>query len=310
MRLPSLTIPSALVCLLAVSACGEGSDTVSSGDDLSGSERPGGNVNRDAGTGSDAGSDAGSGKDAGSDAGTGRDAGTDAGTPPPTGQDAGTPPPPAGGGVQPFGKVYSGKLYLGPVEWTGSFYNACSPYPAQVQQDMGGLLVGLSNLIPNTANLCDACVYITTAAGRTAVGRVVTYGDTTGEGYLDTSRTLYTQLTQGDSNPTPNITWQVAKCPEGLPMRYQFQNGSHQDWTSFWVRNPRLPISKVEVKSSKNPTWQTLRRETDGTFNDDDGIGLGAFSVRVTAVDGQQHVDDFPSYTAGAQLYTGQGNFQ
>jgi expansin len=288
-------------------ACG-GNDDASSGD-VSGSERPGGG-SRDAG--SDAGSggssgDAGTRTDAGSgsspDAGTRADAGTgqDAGTPPPAGQD---------GGVQPFGKVYSGKLYLGPVEWTGSFPNACSPYPAQVQQDMGELLVGLSNAIPDTATLCDACVFITTAAGRKAVGRVVTYGDTTGEGYLDTSRALYTQLTQGDSNPTPNITWQVAKCPEGLPMRYQFQSGSHQDWTSFWVRNSRLPISKVEVKSSKNTSWQALRRETDGTFNDDDGIGLGAFSIRVTAVDGQQHVDDFPSYTAGAQVLTGQGNFQ
>jgi expansin (peptidoglycan-binding protein) len=224
------------------------------------------------------------------------------------GGDGGGPAAQAGD-VQPFGKVYSGKLYLGPVEWTGSFHNACSPYPAQVQQDMGQLLVGLSNLIPNTANLCDACVLITTASGKKAVGRVVTYGDTTGEGYLDTSHALYSQLTQGESDPTPAITWQVAKCPEGQAVRYQFQSGSHQDWTSFWVRDARLPLSKVEVKSSKNTNWQTLRRETDGTFNDDDGIGLGAFSVRLTAVDGSQHVDDFPSYTAGAQLYTGQGNF-
>jgi expansin len=213
------------------------------------------------------------------------------------------------GAVQTLGRTYSGELYLGPVEWTGSFHNACSPYPAEVQQAMGNLLVGLSNAIPDTANLCDACVLITTAAGRTAVGRVVTYGDTTGEGYLDTSRALYDTLAQGDSDSTPAITWQVAKCPEAGPVRYQFQSGSHEDWTSFWVRNSRLPLSKVEVQSSKNGSWQTLRREADGTFNDDDGIGLGAFSVRLTSIDGQQRVDQFPSYQRGAQLLTGQGNF-
>ena len=224
--------------------------------------------------------------------------------------DGGDPPPaPEPGDVTPLGQTYTGKLYLGPVEWTGSFHNACSPYPSEVQEGMGELLVGVSNAIPDTASLCDACVLITTASGRSAVGRVVTYGDTTGEGYLDTSRALYERLTQGESDPTPPISWQVAKCPEAGPVRYQFQSGSHEDWTSFWVRNSRLPLTKVEVQSSKNGSWQTLRREADGTFNDDDGIGLGAFSVRLTAVDGQQHVDEFPSYERGAQLLAGQGNF-
>ena len=218
-------------------------------------------------------------------------------------------PTPEPGDVTPLGQTYTGKLYLGPVEWTGSYHNACSPYPSEVQEAMGELLVGVSNAIPDTAHLCDACVLITTASGRSAVGRVVTYGDTTGEGYLDTSRALYEQLTEGESDPTPPITWQVAKCPQAGPVRYQFQAGSHQDWTSFWVRDARLPLTKVEVRSSKNPSWQALRREADGTFNDDDGIGLGAFSVRLTAVDGQQHVDEFPSYERGAQLLAGQGNF-
>ncbi len=221
----------------------------------------------------------------------------------------GNTPAPGEGEVTPFGQTYSGKLYLGPVEWTGSFHNACAPYPAEVQETMGDLLVGVSNALPNTASLCDACVLIITVSGRTAVGRVVTYGDTTGEGYLDTSRALYDALTEGEGDPTPPITWQLAKCPEAGPIRYQFQSGSHEDWTSFWVRDARLPLTRVEVKSSRNASWQALRRESDGTFNDDDGIGPGAFSVRLTAVDGQQHVDEFPSYQRGSQLLSGSGNF-
>ena len=87
------------------------------------------------------------------------------------------------------------------------------------------------------------------------------------------------------------------------------QQGKHPALFFPKVRNSRLPLSKVEVQSSKNATWQTLRREADGTFNDDDGIGLGAFSVRLTSIDGQQRVDQFPSYQPGAQLLSGQGNF-
>ena len=43
------------------------------------------------------------------------------------------------------------------------------------------------------------------------------------------------------------MSWQLAKCPASSGnLALQFQTGAHTDWTSFWVRNPRLPLATVE----------------------------------------------------------------
>jgi len=49
------------------------------------------------------------------------------------------------------------------------------------------------------------------------------------------------------------------------------------------VRNPRIPVTKVEVKSANHASFFELRRETDGTLNDDGGSGSGPFTLRITA---------------------------
>ena len=58
-------------------------------------------------------------------------------------------------------------------------------------------------------------------------------------------------------------------------------------WTSLWVRNQRVPLASVEVQSANHSDFFMLRRETDGTLNDDGGFGEGEFTLRLTAVDGQ-----------------------
>src|SRR3954470_1027720 len=81
-----------------------------------------------------------------------------------------------GGGGVSLGETHSGQYHLGPVEWTGSFWNACSPYPSQIQSLEGQLLAGLSNELASTGNACDACLKITTGAGKEIILRAVTYG--------------------------------------------------------------------------------------------------------------------------------------
>src|SRR5262245_14998840 len=81
----------------------------------------------------------------------------------------------SGGGVA-LGDTHSGQYHLGPVEWTGSFWNACAPYPSQIQSVEGNLLAGLSNEVASTGNACDACLKITTGAGKEILVRAVTYG--------------------------------------------------------------------------------------------------------------------------------------
>jgi expansin (peptidoglycan-binding protein) len=224
-----------------------------------------------------------------------------------------------GGPLVTYGQPYTGGQYnLGPVDYAETdFHNACAPstkYDPRVQAVEGTLLAGLWNGIAlwggvtQVAGFCDACIWVTTPTGKSAMLRVVTYGDTTTNS-IDTSQTAYDIL---NTNEYPRaMTWQFAKCPDTGPMLYEFQTESSQYWTSLWVRNARVPVSTVEVMSANHATWTLMTRGTDGTLTDSAGFGEGPFSIRTTGVDGTQVVDMFPwpsSGIAGAFL-TGAGNF-
>jgi expansin len=206
-----------------------------------------------------------------------------------------------------FGEKHQGEYHLGPVEWTGSFNNACSPYPESIAALEGGMLVGLSGEIAGKGDYCDACIQITTDLGKSVVARVVTYGVTSAPGNIDLSQAAYDAIHQ---NEFPRLmTWQLVSCSTTEPMYFQFQTGAHEDWTSFWVRNPNKAVDKVEVKSAKHTDFFLLRREVDGTLNDDAGFGTGPFTLRISSNDGQSVEQSFPGFKGG-DLLKGNNNFQ
>ncbi|HEX3596809.1 MAG TPA: hypothetical protein VHU80_16985, partial [Polyangiaceae bacterium] len=108
-----------------------------------------------------------------------------------------------------------------------------------------------------------------------------------------------------------SMTWEFVECADTGKTMYEFQTGSSEYWTSFWLRNARIPLSKVEVMSANHSSYVTLVRGTDGTLTDGKGFGKGSFTIRATGVDGRQLEDTFTwpaSGIAGAML-TGKGNF-
>jgi expansin (peptidoglycan-binding protein) len=213
-----------------------------------------------------------------------------------------------------YGQPYTmGQYNLGPVDYSESqFHNACAPsakYDPRVQAVEGTLLAGLWNGVANVAGYCDACIYVTTAMGKTALLRVVTYGETSTNS-IDTSPDAYAALNQ---NEYPRgMTWQLAECPDTGPMMYEFQTGSSAYWTSLWVRNARVPLAKVEVESANHTSWIELTRGSDGTLTDSSGFGTGPFMIRSTGVDGTQVTDMFawPSAGIAGAFLTGTSNVQ
>ncbi|MBK7863454.1 MAG: hypothetical protein IPJ65_33600 [Archangiaceae bacterium] len=221
-----------------------------------------------------------------------------------------------GGGGEPltgFDQKFEGGLFhLGPVDWSESqWHNACAPeggYLPAVRQAEGTLLVGLWSGVPNVASYCDACISVTTGKGKTAVLRVVTYGSTT-DNSIDVSQEAFDLLNSGE-NPRA-MTWQFARCPDTGKLMYEFQSGSNEWWTSLWVRNARVPLAKVEVKSKNHSSFVALTRASDGTLTDAKGFGKGDFTLQLTGVDGSVVTDTFtwPSNGIGGAFLTGQGNF-
>lgn len=213
-----------------------------------------------------------------------------------------------------FGQIYEGgEFHLGPVDYEETdWHNACAPltkYAPAVRAAQGELLAGLWNGIPDVADYCDACIEVTTAMGKTAVLRVVTYGDTSNNS-IDVSPAAYEILNSGEY--PRHMSWQLAKCPETGAVFYEFQTGSSQWWTSLWVRNARLPLEKVEVQSANHASFVELERGSDGTLTDGAGFGAGEFTIRLTAIDGSQITDSFvcpPENGIAGQTMRGQGNF-
>ncbi|HEY2365824.1 MAG TPA: hypothetical protein VGH87_05530 [Polyangiaceae bacterium] len=232
---------------------------------------------------------------------------------PVTNPDSGVPPSGDGGSGALYGSPYTGGVFnLGPVDYQESqWHNACAPstkYASSVQAVEGTLLAGLWDGIPNVAGYCDACISVQTAAGKSAVLRVVTYGSTS-ENSIDVSPDAYAIL---NSNEYPrSMTWQFAECPNTGPVMYEFQTGSSEYWTSLWLRNARVPLTKVEVQSVNHPQWTELERGTDGTLTDNAGFGKGPFSIRATGIDNSQITDNFQWPTSGVAGVTinGAGNF-
>ncbi len=216
--------------------------------------------------------------------------------------------------VVTLGQTYEGgEFHLGPVDWEETkFHNACAPaekYPPAVRAVEGSLLAGLWRGFPDVARYCDACIQVTTARGRSALLRVVTYGETT-RNSIDVSPEAYELLNAGEYPRT--MTWHFAKCPDSGTVIYQFQTASSEYWTSLWVRQGRLPIDRVEVKSKNHPEYVALVRGSDGTLTDPDGSGNGPFPIQTTAIDGQSIVDTFewPSAGIAGQLLEGSSNLR
>jgi hypothetical protein len=211
-----------------------------------------------------------------------------------------------------FGDVHSGSYHLGPVDWEQSVWtNSCAPYPRDVQLAEGQYLAGVDNSQNSNGSLCDACALVTTRLGKSLLVRIITTGVSKAPGDMDLSPEAYAVLHQEDpqgtnANPRP-MTWQLAKCtPETGKIRLQYQTQANVDWTSFWVRSPRLPIAKVEVQSSKHANFTALRRETDGTWNDDSGFGAGPFTLRFTSTTGASVSQQFSSFQPGQLVVTEQ----
>ncbi|HVH41684.1 MAG TPA: hypothetical protein VM925_05055 [Labilithrix sp.] len=200
-----------------------------------------------------------------------------------------------------LGEKHAGEYSLGPVAFSGADWNSCAPYTPELQKRAGDLLAGLALRFNGDGSLCDACILVTTAKGKSVTARVVTTGETVGPNDIDLSQKAFDAINQGEY--PRSMTWQLVKCPASSDkIQYQFQTEANPDWTSLWVRSARLPLRSVEVTSARHGEFVRLERGTDGTLTDSAGFGSGPFTLRVTAADGQTITDAFDGFVPGGVL--------
>ena len=200
-----------------------------------------------------------------------------------------------------WGDSHSGHFWLGPVDYAETvWHNGCAPgtkYPVGIQQLYGNYIMGLSNdvqlqgLSAGAGQLCDSCAELV-ANGLTLVAHVVTFGEETSVNDIDVSPEIRTALNASTSD---NLTWRFVTCPTTDPIHYTFDGG---EWTNtwffrVWVRNARVPVSKVEFKVGSG-AWATADWQSDGAWEaSSQDFGAG-FSLRVTSIDNQTVEDKLP----------------
>jgi expansin len=123
------------------------------------------------------------------------------------------------------------------------------------------------------------------------------YGVEQAPGDIDVSPSVYCEPNT-DEYPR-KMTWKFVRCPDAGHLCFEFRTEANPWWMSLWVRNPRVPIRTVEVESANHTDFFELRRESDGRLNDDSGFGEGAFTLRITAIDGQVLTEQLDSFTPG-----------
>lgn len=208
----------------------------------------------------------------------------------------------APGASKYFGEVRSGNFWIGPVDYEETkFHNACGPsegcYPAAIQALYGKYLMGIANeaqlqgLTASDGQLCDVCAELT-ANGQTLIARVITYGEETGSTDIDVSPEVDAVL-KGSSNRT--LSWRFTSCPTTAPIQYTFDGRQWSNTWFFrvWVRNARVPVSKVEYRLGTG-AWSTADWQSDGAWqaaSQDFGKG---FSLRISSIDNQSIDDTLP----------------
>jgi hypothetical protein len=220
------------------------------------------------------------------------------------GRDTGGDGPPTTTG-DTFGEPHTGVYHLGPVDFDETqYHNACAPaggYRSELRPSVGlggEYLAGVSNELSQAGGVCDACILIETGEGKSIVARVVTYGVEHAPGDIDVSPSVFEAIHQGE-NPR-SMSWSFARCPEAGGFQYEFQTAANVYWTSLWLRNPRVPLAKLEAKSKNHPSFTELARGTDGTLTEPSGFGEGPFTLRATAIDGQVVDEELPGFTPGS----------
>jgi expansin (peptidoglycan-binding protein) len=205
-----------------------------------------------------------------------------------------------------IGETHAGNYNLGPVAFSGSFPNSCAPYTPALEKEAGALLAGLALAYNGNGVLCDTCILVKTGRGKSVTAKVITTGDTHGPNDVDLSDAAFAAIDSGEYPRT--MTWELVKCDGAGTLEYQFQTEANPYWTSLWVRNARLPVVSLEVKSANHPDFAPLTRGDDGTLTDDHGFGDGPFTLRVTADGGKVITDTFPAFPPGGVL-TSSGQF-
>ena len=131
--------------------------------------------------------------------------------------------------------------------------------------------------------VCGACVQLT-GPNATITVRVVDQCPECPQGDIDLSPSAFSQIADLSAGRV-SIAWQYVPCDVQGPVIYHFKDGSNPWWTAVQIRNHRNAIAMFEVKQGDG-SWKPVSRVDYNYFVDDQGMGDGPYTFRITDVYG------------------------
>jgi expansin (peptidoglycan-binding protein) len=143
------------------------------------------------------------------------------------------------------------------------------------------LMVAAMNAVDYAGSaVCGSCVRIQGPDGSVDV-RIVDQCPECPAGDIDLSPEAFALIAPLESGRV-SISWEPISCAVDGPLVYHFKDGSNPWWTAVQIRNHRQAIATFEVLEGN--AWVQVPRVDYNYFVDDDGMGEGPLSFRVTDV--------------------------
>lgn len=146
---------------------------------------------------------------------------------------------------------------------------------------------------------CGACIHATGPSGEVTV-RIVDRCPECPEGDVDFSPSAFEHIAELHLGRVP-IQWRYVPCDVTGPIRYHFQDGSNEWWTSVQVRNHRHRIARFEFRDDSG-SWVEVPREEWNFFIWSSGMGPGPYRFRVTDVHGHTLTDSGIEHMEGGEV--------
>jgi expansin (peptidoglycan-binding protein) len=194
------------------------------------------------------------------------------------------------------------------VEHTGEavFYDSKGSGACSLTFTRDAAVLSAPNVVYDKIAACGQCLEIT-GPGGTAVVQVVDRCNSCADDLLVINKPAFDKIAGTASHGREKIKWKQVPCAVQGTLELVIKKTSSAYWTAIQVRNHRLPVKSVSLK--KGDAWIDMTRSNDNYFVAEKGVGAGAFTLRITANDGQSIEQTIDKWKDG-QTYPGAAQFK
>jgi len=195
------------------------------------------------------------------------------------------------------------------AEWITDEYYTC-----ETEQSACGLpcpdddlWVAINSTDFRNSATCSACMHVIGPLGEVTVEVIENCAGACVDGEIELSQEAFELI--GDlSEGHAEVQWKLVPCVRNGPIRFSYEADSDEWWGGIQIRNPALPVTTIAIRYAQDPGWEQLTMDGWNHFPVSGDLGSGPFDFTVTAIDGQELLEEAIPYTPGGEV-PGTGQF-